>query len=575
VPDIGIGFDSYTFAWAYFPCKKSCIMNPRPCLAALLSLLFSYSFSQKLKKADKVTVANLQAHITYLADDKLEGRRAGTNGEKLAREYISAQFQKAGLQPKGEKDGWYQPFEINDGKQVNASSLFFINGHDLKLNDEYFPFVFSPNISLEAAVSMALKERDVPWFADLKDILEENKDNPHFDLEEAIKVKAKKVAEKGANALIVYNSSATSDGLKFNGKDRSEALSIPVIYLTAKARQTWLRDESANLDIRLKIDIGDKKRTGNNVIGYLDNKAANTVILGAHYDHLGYGEDGNSMLRTGEKQVHNGADDNASGTAALIELARLLKQADYKNNNYVFIAFSGEELGLHGSKYFTEHPTVNMQQANYMINMDMVGRLNDSSKTVTIGGFGTSPLWGQVMNSLGKNKNLVVKLDSSGTGPSDHTSFYRKDIPVLFFFTGLHSDYHRPTDDFDKINYNGELLVVKYIQDVIRVANSKGKLAFAKTREVQTGTTARFSVTMGIMPDYTFSGSGVRVDGVSEGRPAQKAGIVTGDIILQLGELSTSSVESYMQALSKFKKGDKTRVKYKRGENILEGDVQF
>jgi aminopeptidase YwaD len=550
-------------------------MNPRPCLVALLSLLFSYSFSQKLKKADKVTVANLQAHITYLADDKLEGRRAGTNGEKLAREYISAQFQKAGLQPKGEKDGWYQPFEINDGKQVNASSLFFINGHDLKLNDEYFPFVFSPNISLEAAVSMALKERDVPWFADLKDILEENKDNPHFDLEEAIKIKAKKVAEKGANALIVYNSSATSDGLKFNGKDRSETLSIPVIYLTTKARQNWLKDESANLDIRLKIDIGDKKRTGNNVIGYLDNKAANTVILGAHYDHLGYGEDGNSMLRTGEKQVHNGADDNASGTAALIELARLLKQADYKNNNYVFIAFSGEELGLHGSKYFTDHPTVNMQQANYMINMDMVGRLNDSSKTVTIGGFGTSPLWGQVMNGLGKNKNLVVKFDSSGTGPSDHTSFYRKDIPVLFFFTGLHSDYHRPTDDFDKINYNGELLVIKYIQDVIRAANSKGKLAFAKTREVQTGTTARFSVTMGIMPDYTFSGSGVRVDGVSEGRPAQKAGIVTGDIILQLGELNTSSVESYMQALSKFKKGDKTRVKYKRGENILEGDVQF
>jgi aminopeptidase YwaD len=549
-------------------------MNPRLCLAALLSLLFSWSFAQKLKKADKAIITNLQAHISYLADDKLEGRRAGTHGEKLAREYISAQFQHAGLQPKGQ-DSWYQPFEIKDGKQVNPATLFLINGHDLKLNEDFFPFVFSPNASLEAAVSMALKERDVPWFADLKDMLEENKDNPHFDIEEGIKAKAKKVAEKGASALIVYNSTATSNELKFNGKDRSELVSIPVIYLTAKARQAYLNDESANLDIRLKVDIGEKKRTGHNVIGYLDNNAPTTVIIGAHYDHLGYGEDGNSMLRTSEKLIHNGADDNASGTAALIELARLLKQAGYKNNNYVFIAFSAEELGLYGSKYFIEHPTVNIQQVNYMINMDMVGRLNDSSKTVTIGGYGTSPLWGEVMSSFGKNKYLAVKYDSSGTGPSDHTSFYRKDIPVLFFFTGLHSDYHRPTDDHAKINYTGEWLIIKYIQDVIRVVNTKGKLAFTKTREVQTGTTARFSVTMGIMPDYTFSGTGVRVDGVSEGRPAQKAGIVTGDIIIQLGDHHTSSVETYMQALSKFKKGDKAKVKYKRGANVLEGDVQF
>lgn len=548
----------------------------KPVRFLILTLLISSSvFSQRLNKTDRAIVASLRSNISFLADDKLEGRRAGTPGEKMAREFISTQFKNAGLEPKGDKGDWFQSFEINDGRQINSPTLLLINGHDLKLHNDYFPMVYSPNKSLEAAVSMALKERDVPWFVDLKDMLEDNKDNPHYDIEEAVKNKAKQSAAKGASALIVYNSSSIQDGLKFNGKDRSETGAIPVVYLTDKARKQYLEDESATLDMRLKIDIGDKKRLGHNVIGYLNNNASNTVILGAHYDHLGYGEDGNSMVRNGEKQIHNGADDNASGTAALFELARLLKASKNKNNNYVFIAFSGEELGLNGSKYFTENPTVGLQQVSYMINMDMVGRLNDSSKTLTVGGYGTSPVWGEVFNTLRKNKQLNIKFDSSGTGPSDHTSFYRKDIPVLFFFTGLHSDYHKPSDDADKINYNGELLIIRYIESIVTAPGTRGKLAFTKTREVQTSTSARFSVSMGIMPDYTFSGSGVRVDGVSDGRPAQKAGLKIGDVIVQLGDYNTSSMESYMQALSKFKKGDKTQVKYKRGNDTLEANVEF
>ena len=179
------------------------------------------------------------------------------------------------------------------------------------------------------------------------------------------------------------------------------------------------------------------------------------------------------------------------------------------------------------------------------------------------------------MQGFDKKKPFNVKFDSSGTGPSDHSSFYRKDIPVLFFFTGLHTDYHKPSDDFDKINYVGQLQIVKYILSIIDASASRGKLAFTKTRETQTGTTARFSVTMGIMPDYTFSGNGVRVDGITDGRPAQKAGIQTGDVIVQLGEHNTLSMEAYMQALSKFKKGDKATVKYKRGNDLGETEVQF
>jgi aminopeptidase YwaD len=549
-------------------------MNPSMRLFIILLFVSLSSVGQKQKKADKAMVTSLQEHISYLANDKLEGRRAGTNGEKLAREYISKQFAAIGLEPKGVQS-WYQPFDIYDGKQINAATLLYINDHELKLNEDYFPFVFCPNTSLEAAVSLAIKETGVPWFADLKDVQEDHADNPHFDLTEAVKTIANKVAEKGATALFVYNTNTTPDQLQFNGRDHSQPLRIPVIYLTQKAKEKYLSDESATLDIRLKIDIGDKKRTGNNVIGFINNGAASTIVFGAHYDHLGYGEDGNSMLRTGEKQIHNGADDNASGTAALIELARLMKVSKDKSNNYAFIAFSGEELGLHGSKYFTEHPTLNLQTINYMINMDMVGRLNDSSKTLTIGGYGTSPAWGSVFTSLSKQKLFTIKFDSSGTGPSDHTSFYLKNIPVLFFFTGLHTDYHKPSDDYDKINIEGELNIIKFIESLVKTTNTKGKLAFQKTRETTSMASTRFNVTLGIMPDYTFSGGGVRVDGVSEGRPAEKAGIQTGDIIVQLGDFNTHSMETYMQALGKFNKGDKTKVKYKRGNELKESDVQF
>lgn len=547
------------------------------CSRVLLGVLLipSLAFAQKLKKADKAVFDNLKAHVSFLADDKLEGRRAGTPGEKLAAEYIGQQFQKAGLQPRGDNGSWFQSFEIYDGKQVNPSTHLFINGNDLKLNSEFFPLSFSANKSTEAAVSIALSESGVPWFFDINDLLEENKDNPHFDLVGALIKKAEGVAAKGASALILYNGGSIGDSLKFNSRDRFQPVSIPVVFVTPEARKKYLSDESATLDIKLKVDIGNKQRQGMNVVGYINNNASSTVILGAHYDHLGYGEDGNSLHGSSSKAIHNGADDNASGTAALIELAGQLKALKNKNNNYMLVAFSGEELGLNGSKYFVEHSPVDIKTVNYMVNMDMVGRLNESTRTLTVAGIGTSPTWSQVFAAVDKKKPFSVKFDSSGTGPSDHSSFYRKDIPVLFFFTGLHSDYHKPSDDYDKINYNGELQIVKYIVSIIDATSPKGKLAFTKTREQQTSTTARFSVTMGIMPDYTFSGTGVRVDGITDGRPAQKAGIQTGDVIVQLGEHNTTSMEAYMQALSKFKKGDKAKVKYKRGNEMGETEVQF
>lgn len=546
-------------------------------------LLAACSGPKNISKTDTQTLDNLKAHIQYLADDKLEGRRTGTKGEELAMDYIIKQFKTIGLIPKG-TEYYPQSFPVNDGKQIDDVTELIINGNKLEVKKDYFPFPFCPDQKIEALPSVALQEVGMPWFFDLKETLEANKDNPHFDLVDYIRSNFKGINDRGAVAMIFYNTSSIDDKLAFDPKDKSEKLPIPVAYVSKDIAKKYFSDKSATLNIKLRTSISEKIRIGHNVIGYIDNDAATTVILGAHYDHLGYGEDGNSRNTTHEPAIHNGADDNASGTAALIELARKLKSSNATNNNYLFIAFSGEELGLFGSKYFTEHPTIDLKTVNYMINMDMVGRLNDSTKVLTIGGYGTSPEWSTVIskdyfnspNAIKKTApSLTIKFDSSGTGPSDHTSFYRKDIPVLFYFTGLHTDYHKPSDDADKINYAGEQVVIQQIYSVIESLDDKPQLAFLKTRETQTTTSARFSVSMGIMPDYTFAGTGVRADGVTDGRPAQKAGLQAGDIIIQLGDNNISSLENYMQALGKFKKGEKTKVKFKRGNETMEAVVEF
>jgi hypothetical protein len=289
------------------------------------------------------------------------------------------------------------------------------------------------------------------------------------------------------------------------------------------------------------MEMEKKKRWGNNIIGYLDMGAPYTVVIGAHYDHLGYGEDGNSLYHGGGKKIHPGADDNASGTAGLLELARLLKKTKGLRTNYLFIAFSGEESGLIGSKYFTEHTTLSLNKISYMVNLDMIGRLNDSTHTLTIGGYGTSPEWADIINATLNKKIFSLNIDSSGTGPSDHTSFYLKKIPVLFFFTGIHQDYHKPSDQADKINYPGELHVIQFVYAIILKMDGTNKPPFTKTRDSQFGVSPAFNVTLGIMPDYSYPGSGLRIDAISEGRPAEIARFKTGDVIVKLGDYNVVS----------------------------------
>ncbi len=549
----------------------------RTCFLLFFFSGFIAASAQKLKKEEKQLITNLQKHVQILASDSFEGRRTGTPGEQKAIAYIANEFKSAGLLPKG-TSGFYQLFEIDEGKQITSATRLVVDGQSLLLNKHFIPLAFSANSSIEALPSMAIQELGMPWFIDLKEIVEANIKNPHFDIYSALQVKAKEIKEKGAAALFVYNTSSTKENIEFNGKDRSDLAPIPVVYLTHEAVKKYFSDPQATLDINMKMDIAAKKRSATNVAGFINNNAKSTVIIGAHFDHLGYGEDGNSLDRN-TKQIHNGADDNASGVAAMIEIARMLQTSALRQNNYLFLAFSGEELGLYGSKYFVQQPTIELATANYMINLDMIGRVDDANPIVTIGGFGSSPAWASTYALTGKKGlykgSLSFKFDSSGTGPSDHTSFYLKGIPVLFYFTGIHTDYHKPSDDFNKINYPGELMLIKHIYSVIELAGKENnKLAFTKTRETSS-TTASFTVTLGIMPDYSFNGIGVRVDAVSENKPAQKAGLQSGDVIIKLGEHNVQSLQQYMQALGEFKKGDRTIVYFKRLNEKFSAPIEF
>lgn len=315
--------------------------------------------------------------------------------------------------------------------------------------------------------------------------------------------------------------------------------------------------------------------TAYNVIAYLDNKAPHTIIIGAHYDHLGLGLQGGSLDANPKDKIHNGADDNASGTAGALELARYFATNKKKEkHNFLFILFSGEEMGLLGSKYFTEHPTHDLSKVNFMINMDMIGRLNPETKTVVVNGTGTSPVWEPLLKSLA-TEQLKIKTDSSGIGPSDHTSFYLKDIPVLHFFTGSHADYHKPSDDWDKINYDGAVAVLNLIRQVIERLDGEPKLQFLKTKSNALAVRSPFKVTLGVMPSYSSDEPGLKVDGVTEERPAHKAGIQTGDLIIQMGPYEIKDVQSYMEALGKFEKGQTIPVKVKRGGEVLTFLVVF
>lgn len=336
----------------------------------------------------------------------------------------------------------------------------------------------------------------------------------------------------------------------------------------------YIQDFTYKVRTNPQDSLQTKDNTGRNVIGFLDNNANKTIVVGAHYDHLGLNEHNHSTKPNSKGEIHNGADDNASGVAGILELARMFSQNKATEKvNYVFVLFSGEEDGLIGSKKLAETIKTAYPNVVAMLNIDMIGRLSDK-KEMTVGGVGTSPVFSKMVE---KNKpaGFNITLDESGVGPSDHTSFYLKDIPVLFFFTGTHSDYHKPSDDEEKINYYGVKNCTDFAFRLLSDISNEDKIEFTKTKMNAAKTRPKYKVTLGVMPDYTDHGDGLHIDGVTEGRPAHEAGMKEGDVITKIGDCKITEVYSYMDCLTKFNAGDEVNVVFTRNGESKTVKIKF
>ncbi len=546
------------------------------CILFVCLLNYSIGLSQSVQEQE------LKAHVLYLADDKLEGRATGSEGEKIAAEYISKEFRQIGLEPAGDNNTYLQAFDAHSGKKPGVNNYLSTENkwNDLKTA---FPHPMSANavvtarlLDVKFGITAPANNYDDYSSVDaggkivLVQLSSPDGTHPHSKYSEFNdeRSKIKNAEAHGAAAVIFYNVDSNYQAPVADYRRNTAAEKIPVYYIESNL-VTTLKNYKG--EVTISVELLDQIRKGHNIAGLINNNAANTIIIGAHYDHLGHGEIEGSLYR-GEPAIHNGADDNASGVSLIIELAEKLKSSNLKKNNYLIIAFSGEEMGLFGSKAFVNSESMKNYSPNYMLNFDMVGRL-DSSKTIVINGVGTSANWNVLKNINVADIKLVTT--ESGIGPSDQTSFYLKDIPALHFFTGSHSDYHKPGDDADKVNYSGIKNILDYTYVLIDSLNSLGKINFTKTKEANNDNTPRFTVTMGVIPDYVYTGKGMRIDGVSDGKPAQKAGIMAGDIILKLGEYEIVDMMAYMQALGKLKKGDKTVVLILRNDIQMELPIQF
>jgi len=551
-------------------------------------LLFVFVGINTYAQSDKKLNAAFAEDIGFLSNDMLEGRLAGSYGEAMAAGYIIDQFVNIGLEPGINNSTYLQPFDFTVGKNLLDNTSFSIGNGPLNLMDDYYPLPVSANADFNqlpvvfAGFGIEAPELNYDDYIDSLPVKGkavaikmsyEGGYRPHSDFEmySGINSKVDLAIDKGAELVLIANFDTNTSDPEHDYSRNVTEKKIPVIFISQEIYNTLLNESHPS--VTGQIAFKKVKRTGHNVVAFLDNHAQSTIIIGGHFDHLGWGDYGS--LYTGPKAIHNGADDNASGTSMMMQLARYLANSNYTNHNYLFIAFSGEELGLYGSKYFTNHPSIDLATVSCMLNFDMVGRFNDEKGTIEIGGTGTSPLWNNLLDNHGP-KQFKVKRSESGMGPSDHMSFYLKDLPVLFFFTGTHEDYHKPSDDIDKINYKGMDMIYRYVtKTLFKELNKAGKIEFTKTADKDNNDAPRFSVTLGVVPDYMFDGSGMRIDGVRDGKPADIAGILAGDIVIKMGPVNVEDMMSYMEALSKFHKGDTVIVTVKRGDETLDLEVTF
>ena len=649
-----------------------------------LSLIFVLAFiaiAQQRAIDSAPSVERLREHITYLASDKLEGRRTGSAGADLAAEYIAREFARYGLRRSIGRDlpgmsvleadsphRYMQEFPFISGVDLGKNNSMLFTPHaqtaasqdkasttqtgaraaslDLRLSEDWMPLGFSSNANVTNAgatfVGYGIKVDGINY-NDYADAPVQGRiaiafegtpdgDNPHGHFAQFADVRWKAIAarEQNASALVVIASEENFkndrlSGLRYDNSSGEAGLPVVVISRQAaqrifeagglapvaeveKAAQAFIKTllqpsattKRKNVSMPLKdltlsiaTDITRSSVPAYNVVGILDGSDPvlknEAIVIGAHYDHLGRGGEGSLAPREGE--IHHGADDNASGVAGLLELARIFS-ADRKNlkRTIVFIAFSGEEEGLLGSNFYVNHPIWPLDKTVAMINMDMIGRMKDNK--LIIGGVGTAQEWKPLIKdsqdhmsasrsfTTGRGKNIVIgdvfpkpftlTLNEDGYGPSDHSSFYSKQIPVLFFFTGTHDDYHKPSDTSDKINYEDEARVVSFIESIVRSIDTDAKRpTYTVAKSDSQGGVMSFNVYLGTIPNYADSDNGLTLDGVREDSPAAKAGLKAGDRIVRIAGRQVRNVYDYTYALGEMKAGEVYEVEVVRGAETL------
>ena len=542
-----------------------------------------------------ISADSIHKHIAVLASDSLEGREVGEPGEWKAATYLIGEFKSIGLLPKGANGQYLQPFDFIKKINLGPKNKLVIDGKELRLNDEFIPMQQSSNSSFKfseiVSVGYGIKTEDSSYndYAGKdvagKAVLIERfspkaETNPKVDFTkyESFTDKIAMAINQKAAGIFFVSPQGQDDSLPPTGITHVTPKDIPIIYLKrAGLERLGIKPDSAVLaSASGETELIPVQDTGYNVVGYLTGKSDTTIIIGAHYDHLGYG--GPASRYTGkERLIHHGADDNGSGTAGLIELARhFATRKENLQHSILFIAFSGEEAGILGSSWYVRHWTIDSSKVRMMLNMDMIGRLRDQENGLAIFGTGTATEFKNYFDSL-KVDSVKLTFREPGTGPSDHTAFYNSQIPVLHFFTGAHEDYHKPSDVVEKIDFAGTVRVVNVVANVATHFDQyPHNLTFQRTKDPEEGKRrSQFSVTLGVMPDYVAQVKGLKVDGVSPDKPAERAGIKKGDVIIKLGQLPIDDIYAYMAALGKFKKGDSTTVFLQRGPDTLKLPVVF
>ena len=562
-------------------------MNIRLILLSHLAFVISLNvWAQKPHFGEKKRSKRITKHITYLASDELGGRLSASDNDRKSAEYVAKQYERIGLEPAGENDSYYQYMSTPDLRLAKSNTSLVLDKYVLKLFKEFYPLSASSNkgtyegeavnvnygIEDEGLKHHDYQDKEVSGKVVLIKMDIPGGVHPHnrYISWSGIEYRATYAKSKGAKAVVYYTDNEKLQPSGTLAKTLDNA-GIPIFFV---------KKDLSSLDVttaRFNLDILMITKIANNVLGFIDNQANQTVVVGAHHDHLGRGQKGGSLAEI-PGDIHNGADDNASGVAGLFEIAQAIvkKPKKYKNNNYLFIAFSGEEQGLIGSKYFVKSPLMQKQNVNFMINMDMIGHLDSTKKTLIINGVGSSPEWNKVISEVSypTRKIAKIKTTESGIGASDHTSFYLANIPAVHFFTGQHQHYHKPSDDPSIINYGGEAFVISYMLKILQKANEYGEFSFTETTKDEPSR-MNFKVTLGIMPDYIFDGEGMRVDGVKPERPGSKAGMLKGDIIIGMGDFTIANIQDYMKALSSYNKNDQTIVTIRRNKEVKVLNVTF